>query len=506
MSKKRGPNSPMESEKTKQSTSAASTLGMAAMLSVVNSVSQAFGGQGAGAVATDSDDEFQSQQEEGDGSGEDDDNPWSQRNLDKSRVRSPRKERLKPIFESKRDGAIRDEIEIEINTKNNKKFTGSITPLEIKHKIYTGALGFPDHGNFDGARVGFKGKLIATIKLIEPIDIDSLSAVEHFEFKRTSTFNGQVKEELIGCKIRGIRWQPNTVSAFENPKEDDGSTVVKIEGCDYMVPEEQIMTWLAHYGEFCSELEEDLFKDDQETGGNNRTGNYSVVMRLEHKIPQLIPMNGRRVKIYHKGIDKLCTRCFGKHRKSECKEPTKIDWINYVREFMTVHEYIPKELYGRWNDLVVTSDKRGRNEKWAHQKSNPSDDHQTESNNQERGGSPQNHDSIQTNPTTNTQEEPESSTLTVKDSSESANKRESNPGPEPTKEQFDIPTTKEAYERMVDRFATIGLEKWEVDKVIEAKTTAYNKACREHKKSVTESKRKTDPSKSGKYSRKNSLK
>ena len=39
MSKKRGPNSPMESEKTKQSTSAAaSTLGMAAMLNVVSSV------------------------------------------------------------------------------------------------------------------------------------------------------------------------------------------------------------------------------------------------------------------------------------------------------------------------------------------------------------------------------------------------------------------------------------------------------------------------------------
>ena len=129
-----------------------------------------------------------------------------------------------------------------------------------------------------------------------------------------------------------------------------------------------------------------------------------------------------------------------------------------------------------------------------------------ESNNQERGESPQNHDTMQANPTTNTQEEPESMTLPVRDSTESANKREPNSGPEPTKEQFDIPTTKEAYERMVDRFATIGLEKWEVDKVIEAKTTAYNKACREHKKSVTESKRKSEPSKSGKSTRKNSLK
>ena len=59
-------------------------------------------------------------------------------------------------------------------------------------------------------------------------------------------------------------------------------------------------------------------------------------MRLEHKIPQLIPMNGRRVKIYHKGIDKLCTKCFGSHRKSECKESIKIDWIDYVKNFMSM--------------------------------------------------------------------------------------------------------------------------------------------------------------------------
>ena len=59
MSKKRVASSPMESDKSKQSTSgAASVLGMAAMLSVVNQVTQAFSGQGAGAVVTDSEDEF----------------------------------------------------------------------------------------------------------------------------------------------------------------------------------------------------------------------------------------------------------------------------------------------------------------------------------------------------------------------------------------------------------------------------------------------------------------
>ena len=76
--------------------------------------------------------------------------------------------------------------------------------------------------------------------------------------------------------------------------------------------------------------------------------------------------------------------------------------------------------------------------------------------------------------------------------------------PVPTKEQFDIPTTEEAYERMVERLASVGLAKWEVDKAIEAKTTAFNRACREHKKLSTELKKKTDPKQATK-SRKNSL-
>ena len=76
----------------------------------------------------------------------------------------------------------------------------------------------------------------------------------------------------------------------------------------------------------------------------------------------------------------------------------------------------------------------------------------------------------------------------------------------PTKEQFDIPTSDESYEQMVDRMATVGLERWEVDKAIEAKTTAFNRACREHKKKITEfKKRGEEANKKVKNTRKNSL-
>ena len=131
--------------------------------------------------------------------------PWSEVNLNKSNVRSPRREKPKPIFQSYREGPMRDEIEIEIQTKNGKKFSGSITPIEIKYNIYIDALKFPDHENFDGARVGFKGKLVATIKLITPINIDELSDVEYFEFNRTTSIRGKQTHEVISCKIKGVR-------------------------------------------------------------------------------------------------------------------------------------------------------------------------------------------------------------------------------------------------------------------------------------------------------------
>ena len=186
MSKKRGPNSPMESEKGKQkaSTSAAtSTLGMAAMLSAVSNVFSSANNDSS-SQASESEDEY-SQATGGNSTitnDTEDDNPWNENNLSKSQVKSPKK-RPAPLFEHYySDGAMRDEIEIEFNTKNGRKFSGSITPLEVKHGIYIDSLGFTDHSNFDGVRIGFRGKLVATIKLINPIDIDELCSVEYFDY------------------------------------------------------------------------------------------------------------------------------------------------------------------------------------------------------------------------------------------------------------------------------------------------------------------------------------
>ena len=112
----------MESEKTKQSTTsaAASTLGVASMLSVMSSVFNRE--REAGSVVSDSEDEYS--QAIGN------DNPWNDSNVQNSAIRQPKvNNELKPCFKYTHDGATRDEIEVEILTKNDRKFTGSITPL-----------------------------------------------------------------------------------------------------------------------------------------------------------------------------------------------------------------------------------------------------------------------------------------------------------------------------------------------------------------------------------------
>ena len=145
------------------------------------------------------------------------------------------------------------------------------------------------------------------------------------------------------------------VSAFDNFDVDD-QKVVKIKGCNYQILENQILEWLSLYGEVTSKLEEDCFRDSEMTTGNNRTGNYSVTMKLNSNIPQLLPMCGRRIKIYHAGIVKLCTQCFGPHRKQSCPTKEKIPWTNYLTKFVQDNPDIPPEYYGKWTDIIKRVD------------------------------------------------------------------------------------------------------------------------------------------------------
>lgn len=267
----------------------------------------------------------------------------SQRGLDLE-IRSPTK-LLEPGDIVKNEKGLREEIEVELKTINGLPFSGSVTMIEAKHGIYRDCLGFRDFKNFDGVRINYKGVLVVTFKLKEAINVDELFAIQNFQFKRKSKVQGRLIDQIIECKIRGLRNQErNEKASFKNTTE--GVTMVSIEGCDYRVKKEDIEAGLSHWGVLVSELKETTFEDPHDTEGTNRTGIYCIQMKMSKRIPQIIPLCGRRVKIDYRNVQKLCTWCYGPHFRNKCKENSKVQWPDYVEQFMLTHPGLPEGLFG----------------------------------------------------------------------------------------------------------------------------------------------------------------
>ena len=254
-----------------------------------------------------------------------------------------------PVFKVRNEGAFRDEVEVEIRTINGDPFRGSLTRHEAKHLIYKGVLGCP-FSNFRGCKTGFKGCPTVTFMLKEQINIDDLESVREFSFKRSYTKQGKLVEDVLEGIVRGVR----TVSGSEATASysEDWTRVVKVEGCDYRIEAEMILKWLGKYGEVKSDLVEDVFEDGEDSEGENATGIYSVKVKMNHNIPQLLPMDGRRVKIYYRGIQKLCTKCFGGHLCRNCSDE-KAPWLSYVRSFVESNSDFDDEMYGNWIQILA---------------------------------------------------------------------------------------------------------------------------------------------------------
>ena len=62
------------------------------------------------------------------------------------------------------------------------------------------------------------------------------------------------------------------------PVLDDGTREIKILGCEYRVPEQDLIDVINYYGQLQSDIVEELFEDggtgNPDTDGTNRTGTY----------------------------------------------------------------------------------------------------------------------------------------------------------------------------------------------------------------------------------------
>ncbi len=367
-----------------------------------------------------------------------------------------------PSFTVKNEGAFREELEVEIQTINDKPFRGSVTRQEAKHRIYKEALGCP-FSNFRGARTGYKACPTATFMLKKPINIDDLASFQNFSFERkyTKADGTQVVDVLKG-KLKGVR----TVAGGDESVSfsDEWTRVVKVEGCDYRVSREMLLEWLGLYGEILSDLVEDVFEDSEDSEGDNTTGIYSVKMKLNRNIPQLLPIDGRRIKIYYRNIIKLCTSCFGQHSRRDCKQ-IKVKWTDYVASFIQSNPQIDPSLYGKWK-TIVDREKVQKLTDEAHYLSKQVNPEITVAD-------------IHLEPETVQQEVvPDNSVLTQ---ASSMGDSQTDPHPaKPKPEDFNLPANPEEWKALIDKLMSLGLTSKEANTSLEKRRKLYNNAIKDY--------------------------
>ena len=104
---------------------------------------------------------------------------------------------------------------------------------------------------------------------------------------------------------------------------------IKIEGCNYQLTEEEILTVLDGYGATEGKTEEvAMITPDGEFG----TGSYQIKIKLVRPVPNIVPMYGPLVKVSPKKTKKQCPKCFGYHKPStKCERNF---FTLYINEFL----------------------------------------------------------------------------------------------------------------------------------------------------------------------------
>ena len=246
------------------------------------------------------------------------------------------------------DGPMRDTVTVEIRQVNGVPFKGSLHFKEAKYGIFENCLKM-DPTTIHGLSFGYSDYPIVKYKLKHQIDIDSLKPLEYFEFNRSYKVNGMNKTDILQCKVKGIR--SNYSNQIEESDSDPNIRWVKIEWIDYELEEHEILAWLEQFGEPLGHLTEEIYPDSDSDGDPTGNGTFTVKMKLHSPIPQLLPMWGKRIRIYYRGVQKLCSRCFGNHPRRNCRSE-KRRWVDYVLEFMEHYQDIPNEIYGRWYKVI----------------------------------------------------------------------------------------------------------------------------------------------------------
>jgi hypothetical protein len=268
------------------------------------------------------------------------------------------------LFKGSNEGAWRESFVVDVLEIDGKKFMGSLTRKEMSSSIYTKALGLRPE-NLHGFVPGYRGHPTIKYRLKEKINIDlDLQGKSVFTFERAVKAGSETLIQTLKCEISGIR-DLTEVSEGNREARKSRYTWIKIEGAEYELPKEEINTWLEKFGNPVSELTEDKERDTSDSDDNEYyNGIYSIKMDLHTKPPQLLPISGKKIKIYYKGIAKRCVKCLETgHFKKDCTSARK-DWMEYVSDLMFETGF----------DLIMLGDAKKYLEKWRQENKEKTDE------------------------------------------------------------------------------------------------------------------------------------
>jgi hypothetical protein len=258
------------------------------------------------------------------------------------------------LFKGSNEGAWRESFVVDVMEIDGQKFMGSLTRKEMSSSIYTKALGLRPE-NLHGFVPGYRGHPTIKYRLKEKINIDlDLQGKSVFTFERAVKEGSETLTQTLKCEIAGIRDLSN-VSEGNREVRKSRYTWIKVEGAEYELPKEEIVTWLQKYGNPVSELTEDKERDSSDSDDNEYfNGIYSIKMDLHTKPPQFLPISGKKIKIYYKSIPKRCVKCLETgHLKKDCTLARK-EWMEYVSDLMFETGF----------DLIMLGDAKKYLEKW----------------------------------------------------------------------------------------------------------------------------------------------
>jgi hypothetical protein len=243
---------------------------------------------------------------------------------------SPKQEKstIDPLYLGEEPGF--DRIVVRPTHFNKTVFDGFITCAEAD--LIQKAINLEENVHGTSFYRNKDGILFITFKLVSNLTIEEIRKTikKYFRFGKTSSKGhlDSVSGEVVHPSWNGPDTDPG------NQVQKPEITEIRIEGCNYQLTEEDILSVLDGYGATMSEMEEVAMVTPN---GELGTGTYTMKIKLDRDIPNIIPMYGLKIKVSHKGTKKQCAKCFDCHKMNfKC---ARKPFQQYIDEFMV--KYAP---------------------------------------------------------------------------------------------------------------------------------------------------------------------